>query len=263
MGISIPNTFSPNTTILSAQVNANFSTLGTNALNLTGDTMTGTLTAQAIAAALDATYDLGTNTTHFRNLYLSGAVTTSTVTSTTVTTTTLSVTGTTTTQVVVPSADATYDLGSSGARYVNAHLSGTLTANAIAAVANNTADIGASGTRFRDIYVARNVVGPAEFAAGNSGAAITLDFTANGPVQTVTRTASCTYTLTAPPAAGYVTLRMVHDATANSYTVTFSPVPKYPGGTAPTYTNTTSAIDILSFYYDGATWYAVGQVSFS
>ena len=74
-GIAIPYTFSPNTTILSAQVNANFSALGTDALNRTGDSMTGTLTTQSIAAASTATYDIGTTSVKFRAAYLSGALT--------------------------------------------------------------------------------------------------------------------------------------------------------------------------------------------
>lgn len=81
MAISIPFTFSPNTTILSAQVNSNFSTLGTNAVNSTGDTMTGTLTCRNLAASTDATYDIGTSGVKFRQLFLSGAATVGSLTS--------------------------------------------------------------------------------------------------------------------------------------------------------------------------------------
>jgi hypothetical protein len=44
MAISIPNTFSPGTTIQSSQVNANLSEIATKALDKTGDTLTGNLT---------------------------------------------------------------------------------------------------------------------------------------------------------------------------------------------------------------------------
>lgn len=80
MPISIPFTFSPGTTIQSAQVNSNFSTLGSNTLNRTGDSMTGTLTTQAIAAGTDASYDIGTSGTKFRAAFFSGGLTAATLT---------------------------------------------------------------------------------------------------------------------------------------------------------------------------------------
>lgn len=103
----------------------------------------------------------------------------------------------------------------------------------------------------------------AEFDAGNSGAAITINFLTNGPLQKVTRTANTTITLTAPATAGTVILKLVHEASGTVYTVAFSPTPKYPNGTVPTYTNTSGAIDVITFYWDGTTWYGVQQPAFS
>lgn len=66
MAISLSHTFVANTTIQSAQVNANFSTLATRALDKTGDTMTGSL------LFTDATYDIGASgATRPRDLHLS------------------------------------------------------------------------------------------------------------------------------------------------------------------------------------------------
>lgn len=66
MAISITHTFSPNTTIQSSQVNANFSLLATRAVDKTGDTMTGNL------LFTDATYDIGASgATRPRDLFLS------------------------------------------------------------------------------------------------------------------------------------------------------------------------------------------------
>lgn len=93
-----------------------------------------------------------------------------------------------------------------------------------------------------------------EFAAGNSGSAITLDFNTNGPAQTVTRNANCTFTLTAPSKVATVIVRFHHDATANAYTVTFSPAVKWAGGSAPTFTNTSGADDLVSIYWNGSIW---------
>lgn len=66
---SVPYTFTPNTTILSAEVNANFSTVYSNALNRTGGTMTGSLTVQTILAASGNIYDIGASGTKFANIY--------------------------------------------------------------------------------------------------------------------------------------------------------------------------------------------------
>ncbi len=68
--VTVPNTFTPGTTISSSQMNANFATLS-NALNRTGGTMTGTLTSQQITPSSTATYDIGTSLVKFRDLFLS------------------------------------------------------------------------------------------------------------------------------------------------------------------------------------------------
>lgn len=73
--ISIPNSFSNNTIADPDQVNANFTQLGNLALNLTGGTMTGTLTSRNIVPSADATYALGDGTHRFTNAFFSGTVT--------------------------------------------------------------------------------------------------------------------------------------------------------------------------------------------
>ena len=66
MAITLSYTFAANTRILSAEVNSNFSTLATRALDKTGDTMTGSL------LFTDATYDIGASgATRPRDLFLS------------------------------------------------------------------------------------------------------------------------------------------------------------------------------------------------
>jgi hypothetical protein len=104
---------------------------------------------------------------------------------------------------------------------------------------------------------------PAEYDNGNSGASKTLDFAANGPVQKVTRTANTTLTLTAPAIPAMVVIKLVHEASTTAYTVAYSPTPKWPGGVAPTYTNTSGAVDILTLYWDGVTWYGSFQANFA
>jgi len=102
-----------------------------------------------------------------------------------------------------------------------------------------------------------------EFDAGNTGTAIAIDFLTNGPIQKATRNGNCTITVTAPATPGTCILKLVHDATGTTYTVTFSPTPKWPNGAAFSFTNTANAIDILTLYWDGTTWFIVGQAAFA
>lgn len=63
-------TFTAGTVISPTEVNTNFALLQ-QALNRSGGTMTGTLTAQQVTPAANDTYDLGTTGTRFRKLFLS------------------------------------------------------------------------------------------------------------------------------------------------------------------------------------------------
>jgi hypothetical protein len=288
--ITVPFVFTPFTTISSSQVNSDFSTVASQALDKRGDTMTGTLTTQVILPDANGTRNIGAVASQFLNEWLSGTLTVATVTASgTVTganvtaTSTLtggslvltgSITGATTGAfsgaIAAGSIALTSGLSSTFGIFTgNVSVGGTLVVTGgtstfsgnILPNANNTLDVGVSGTGWRDgvftrdLYYGRNVRGPAEFDNGNSGTAITLNFSTNGPIEKVTRNGNCTFTLTAPPTAGFVSVKFVHDATASVYTVTFSPTVKFAGGTAPSFTNTSAAIDLVSFYWDGTTWY--------
>ena len=105
MAITLTYTFTSGTRALASQVNSNFSTLATGALDKTGDTMTGDL------KFTDASYDIGkSGATRPRDIFASRNV---------VIGGTLAVTGTTTLTGAVVSnlifTDATYDIGASGA----------------------------------------------------------------------------------------------------------------------------------------------------
>lgn len=69
-----PYVFVAGTTISSTEVNANFSRIYGDALDRTGGTMTGTLTARAIVPAADNTYDLGTPSMRWKDIYVVGSV---------------------------------------------------------------------------------------------------------------------------------------------------------------------------------------------
>lgn len=85
------------------------------------------------------------------------------------------------------------------------------------------------------------------FDAGNSGAAITLDYR-NGEVQRVILTASApTITITHLPAGHYARLRLYlkQDATGSRLLPTFAPAANYGTAGAPTLSTAANKTDVL------------------
>ena len=75
-----------------------------------------------------------------------------------------------------------------------------------------------------------------------------------------TLTENTTFTFSNPVASGRAssfTLKIVQDASASGFTVTWPGATDWPGGTAPTLTATANAVDQFVFYtHDaGTTWY--------
>jgi len=75
-----------------------------------------------------------------------------------------------------------------------------------------------------------------------------------------TLTENTTFTFSNPPASGTsyaFTLKLVQDASASGYTVTWPASVDWPSATAPTLTATASAVDVFVFYtHDGGSnWY--------
>jgi hypothetical protein len=103
----------------------------------------------------------------------------------------------------------------------------------------------------------------AEFNNGNSGTAATINWSTNGQKQRLVVNGNATLTFTAPPGVGNFLLKLVHDATATAYTILWPATLRWPGGTAPTLTNTANSIDIISFYYDGTNYFGVASFAFA
>ena len=81
-----------------------------------------------------------------------------------------------------------------------------------------------------------------------------------GNVFSHTLTENTTFTFSNPPASGTAygfSLKIVQDASASGYTVTWPTSVDWPSATAPTLTSTASAVDQFVFYtHDGGTtWY--------
>ena len=96
---------------------------------------------------------------------------------------------------------------------------------------------------------------------GNSGTADTIDWTLSNK-QKSTLTGNCTFTFTAPPGPCSLILKLVQDATG-SRTVTWPATVHWSGGTAPTLTTTASKVDLISFYYDGTTYFGTSSLNFT
>lgn len=71
---TVPHSFSPNTPIISADVNENFSTAYANACNRTGCIMTGSLTTLGIVPTSDDASDLGSLSRRYQDAFFSGQV---------------------------------------------------------------------------------------------------------------------------------------------------------------------------------------------
>ena len=87
----------------------------------------------------------------------------------------------------------------------------------------------------------------------NTSTAYTIDL-ANGTVQILTLTGTCTYTFPTPTSGKSFTLLQLQDATG-SRTVTWPASVKWPASTAPTITSTASKGDKFVFTADGTYWW--------
>jgi hypothetical protein len=101
---------------------------------------------------------------------------------------------------------------------------------------------------------------PVQYSAGNSGAAVTVNF-ANGQKQSLTLTGNATVTLQFPGVGNYQLL-LTQDATG-SRTVTWSGVSRYVGSaTAPAINTTANNSTVVSIYFDGTNaWLAASKVN--
>lgn len=97
-------------------------------------------------------------------------------------------------------------------------------------------------------------------AVSSSAASLTVDCS-TGTVFSLTLTESISSTtFSNPPASGTaygMTIKVIQDAGASGYTITWPASVDWPSGTAPTLTATASAVDVFVFFtHDGGvTWY--------
>lgn len=92
-----------------------------------------------------------------------------------------------------------------------------------------------------------------ETVTADTSTAYTIDL-ANGTVQILTLTGSCTYTFPTATAGMSFLLVQKQDGTG-SRTVTWPAAVKWPASTAPTLTSTASKADLFAFTSDGTNWF--------
>lgn len=91
---------------------------------------------------------------------------------------------------------------------------------------------------------------------GSSGSTKTIDWTA-GMMQTITMSANCTFTFTAPTFVTRLELTIVQDSTPR--TITWPAAVQWIGGAAPTLSAGSGAVDIITFSYNGTNYRGVAN----
>jgi hypothetical protein len=101
----------------------------------------------------------------------------------------------------------------------------------------------------------------AEVDNGNSGTADTIDWGA-GQKQKSTLTGAVTYTFTAPQGPCNLVLKLVQGGTG-SYNPAWPAAVKWPTGGEPAWSTAVGAIDIVSFYYDGTSYFGQAAIGYT
>lgn len=95
-----------------------------------------------------------------------------------------------------------------------------------------------------------------EVVTADTGTAYTVDL-ANGSVQNLTLTGSCVFTFPTATAGRSFLLILRQDATGGRTATwpTVTNIVRWPSGTAPTLTSTSSQVDVFAFTADGTRWF--------
>jgi hypothetical protein len=122
--------------------------------------------------------------------------------------------------------------------------------------------VGGGGGDYANAAVtnAKTVTYNGEIDNGNSGTSKTIDWTA-GQKQRVTMTGNCTFAFTAPPGPGNFLLKLTQDG-GGGKTASWPATVKWAGSVAAVLSTPASAVDIISFYYDGTNYYASANYNF-
>jgi hypothetical protein len=103
------------------------------------------------------------------------------------------------------------------------------------------------------------LVNTGEYDNGNSGAGKQIDWS-NGLNQKITISASTVLTFANPLAGSKYLIRLIQSGAG--HTITF-PSMKWPSGAPPTFSIVNGAIDMVTIYYDGASYHAMAGLNFA
>ncbi len=110
------------------------------------------------------------------------------------------------------------------------------------------------------VYETQMVWHGSQVTTASSGASKTLDFLA-GRTQKITLTADCTLTFSNGVAGERYDLVIVQDSTPRA--ITWPAAVKWPGGSIPTLSAGSGAIDVVSLLYDGTNYYGSIRQAFA
>ena len=110
------------------------------------------------------------------------------------------------------------------------------------------------------LTVEKKIVFVSEIDNSNGGAAKTIDW-AEGNKQKLRLDDDCVISFSHPFGVTTVTLKLIQNGTG-SWTVTWPPSVKWPGGTAPTLTTDAWAEDLIVFYHDGLNYYGASSLDY-
>ena len=100
-----------------------------------------------------------------------------------------------------------------------------------------------------------------EIDNGNSGASATIDW-AEGNKQMITLTDDCTISFSDPQGACNLVFKVVQEGSGGSRTITWPGTIKWVGATEPTLSTAVDSIDIITFYFDGTTYFGASLLDF-
>ena len=83
-----------------------------------------------------------------------------------------------------------------------------------------------------------------------------------GNVQKIMTTSNCELTFTAPPGPAELWLIITHDSTTQTYNYTWPSSVKWPSAVPLATSNTTGAVDVVRFLYDGTRYLAQGVAGY-
>lgn len=115
-------------------------------------------------------------------------------------------------------------------------------------------------TKFNEVAAGTSFYTNSETDNGNSGTSKTIAF-GDKNFHKLTLTGNCTISFDDPNGPTTLIVKLVQDGTG-SRTVTWPGTVKWQGGTAPTLSTAASSIDLISFYYDGSTYYGSAGLDF-